>query len=218
MHEEVKQTKTRSGWLVSRTLQALGVARSSYYRWLREKPWSRKEPGELVRVVQAFEVLAREKRAVRDYALAHPEVRHRELSWRMIDEDVACLSASTVYRILREQRLMASWSRRKKRYREEREQASRPDEIRGDRPDVRKGERSDVLLRGVHRRILAIHCAPRAAHEHGRGDAEPGGAAGGGDTAADRDGRAGGEAGVSAATTGAVTSRRNFTGCWSITD
>ncbi len=131
MHEEVKQTKTRSGWLVSRTLQALGVARSSYYRWLREKPWSRKEPGELVRVVQAFEALAREKRAVRDYALAHPEVRHRELSWRMIDEDVACLSASTVYRILREQRLMASWSRRKKRYREEREQASRPDEIWG---------------------------------------------------------------------------------------
>jgi len=64
VHEEVKQTKTRSGWPVSRTLQALGVARSSYYRWLREKPWSRKEPGELVRVVQAFEALAREKRAV----------------------------------------------------------------------------------------------------------------------------------------------------------
>src|SRR5690606_10039903 len=84
-----------------------------------------------VRVVQAFEALAPEKQAVREYALAHPEVRHRELSWRMIDEDVACLSASTVYRILREQRLIASWSRRKKRSREEHEKASRPDEIWG---------------------------------------------------------------------------------------
>lgn len=125
----MKQTKTRSGWPAARTLQALGVARSSYYRWLREESWSK--PAEPVRVVQAFEALAPEKQAVREYALAHPEVRHRELSWRMIDEDVACLSASTVYRILREQRLIASWSRRKKRSREEHEKASRPDEIWG---------------------------------------------------------------------------------------
>jgi transposase InsO family protein len=129
VHEEVQQTKTRSGWPVRRTLQALGIARSSYYRWLRAEAWS--APSEPVRPVQAFEALPEEKQAVRTYALEHPEVRHRELSWRMIDAGVACLSASTVYRILREERLIASWSRRKKRYRDEREKASRPDEIWG---------------------------------------------------------------------------------------
>ena len=64
-----------------------------------------------------------------DFALKHPELRHRELSWRMIDEDVAYLSASTVYRILRENELMHRRRGRTKRYREEKEKASAPDEI-----------------------------------------------------------------------------------------
>ncbi len=125
----MKQTKQRSGWPVTRTLRALGVSRSSYYRWLREEAWSREQPAEPVRPVQAFEALAEERQAVVEYALEHSGVRHRELAWRMIDNDAAYLSASTVYRILREQKLVRPWSARKKRYRDEDEKASRPDEI-----------------------------------------------------------------------------------------
>ena len=47
----------------------------------------------------------------------------------MIDEDVTYLSASTVYRILRENELMQRQRGRTKRYREEKEKASAPDEI-----------------------------------------------------------------------------------------
>ena len=36
VHEEVKLTKQRSGWPVAKTLSALGVTRTTYYRWLRE--------------------------------------------------------------------------------------------------------------------------------------------------------------------------------------
>ena len=79
--------------------------------------------------VQAFEALPEEKHAVVKYALDHPEIRHRELSWRMIDDDVAYLSASTVYRILRSQSLMFRQRGRVKRYRDEIEKASRPDQI-----------------------------------------------------------------------------------------
>ena len=107
----------------------MGIPRSSYYRWLREEAWARQQPAEPIRPVQAFEALPEEKQAVVQYALQHPGVRHRELAWRMIDDDAAYLSASTVYRILREQKLIRSWSRRKKRYRDEEEKASRPDEI-----------------------------------------------------------------------------------------
>jgi transposase InsO family protein len=75
--------------------------------------------------------LVQERASVKAYALANPSIRHRELAWRMIDEDVAYVSSSTVYRILLEESLMNRHRGRKKRYRAELEKASRPDEIWG---------------------------------------------------------------------------------------
>jgi len=128
VHEEVVRTKERSGWPAKRTLAALGISRRSYYRWLKEEAWSRELPAEPVKPVQAYEALVEEREAVVQYALRHPELRHREMAWRMVDEDVAYLSASTVYRILREANLVHRWRRRKKRSREENEKATHPDE------------------------------------------------------------------------------------------
>jgi len=124
----VDQAKTRSQMPIATSLKHLGVKRSTYFRWKQEERWHepRSEPPP---PVQAFEALPEEKHAVVDYALAHPEIRHRELSWRMIDDDVAYLSSSTVYRILKDQRLMCERPGRKKRYRDEIEKASRPDQI-----------------------------------------------------------------------------------------
>ena len=48
-----------------------------------------------------------EKRAVVNYALAHTELNHREMAYRMIDEDIAFMSPSSVYRILRDRNLLA---------------------------------------------------------------------------------------------------------------
>ena len=124
----VSQTKERSGWPAKQTLLALGIRRSSYYRWLKQEKWARELPPEPVKPVQAYEATDEEKRAVRAYALKHAGIRHRELAWRMIDEDVAYLSPSTVYRILKEENLVKPWRRRQKRDREEEEKASRPDE------------------------------------------------------------------------------------------
>lgn len=115
---------------VRESLQALGIRVTTYYRWLREEAWKREMPLP-VKPVQVFEALSQEKQAVKGYALEHPEIRHRELAWRMIDEDVAYLSPSTVYRILCEEELMCRRPGRKKRYREEEEKATRPDEIWG---------------------------------------------------------------------------------------
>ncbi len=65
---------------------------------------------------------------MREYALKHSGLRHRELAWRMVDEDVVYLSPSTVYHILRAARLVCPWRRRRKRRREEQEKARRPNE------------------------------------------------------------------------------------------
>ena len=40
VHDEVTQTKLRSAWPATKTLQALGISPRSYYRWLKEKSWT----------------------------------------------------------------------------------------------------------------------------------------------------------------------------------
>jgi transposase InsO family protein len=124
----VEQTKRRSGWSVRRTLRALGVSAASYYRWRQEAFQAQTPAAASPRPVQAYEATDEEKRAVRAYALKHPGIRHRELAWRMVDEEVACLSMSTVYRILKGEDLVCPWRRRTKRTREDEEKASRPDQ------------------------------------------------------------------------------------------
>jgi hypothetical protein len=82
VHEIVVQTRQRSGWPAKRTLSALGIARRSYYRWLKEEKWARSLPEKPVKRVQPYEALPEEKEAVIAYALKHPGLRHRELAWR----------------------------------------------------------------------------------------------------------------------------------------
>ena len=117
----IKQTQEQIGWPTSKILCALGVARSNYYRWLRQQ--GRPHEAKL----QPFEVLPEERMKVVVYARAHPELRHRELAWRAIDEDVVCLSASTIYRILKEEGLVDEWKKRTKNFLEI-YKATRPDE------------------------------------------------------------------------------------------
>ena len=124
----MQRTKRRSGWPVKRTLAALGIAPRSYYRWLKEEAWAKQRPAEPPAPVSPYEALSEEKQAVLAYARKHPELRHRELAWRMVDEDVAYLSPSTVYRVLKEADLVCPWRRRTKRKRALEEKASRPDQ------------------------------------------------------------------------------------------
>jgi putative transposase len=129
VHAVVEETQRRSGWSIRRTLKQLEVSRASYYRWRKEARQTRSLPPEPVRPLQVYEATEEEKRLVRAYALKHAGIRHRELAWRMVDEDVACLSPSTVYRILKCENLVCPWRRRQKRMREEDEKATRPDEM-----------------------------------------------------------------------------------------
>lgn len=125
----VHEAKGRSGWSARRTLRQLGVSPASYYRWRKTAAQAKTLAAEPPRLVQAYEATDEEKRAVRNYAVKHPGIRHRELAWRMVDEEVVCLSPSTVYRILKGENLVCPWRRRAKRTREAEEKAKRPDEI-----------------------------------------------------------------------------------------
>src|SRR5262249_49444792 len=56
-------------------------------RW-GEEGGTRAVPVEPVKPVPPYEALAEAKQAVLDDARRHPELRHREMAWRMVDEDV----------------------------------------------------------------------------------------------------------------------------------
>lgn len=103
----VAQTKQRSGWPVQRTLAALRVPRSVYYAWnARESLHDR--CGTPYRV---YELLPEERAAICAFALKHPKVGYRKLTWMMVDAGVACVGESTVYRVLSEADLLSRWKR-----------------------------------------------------------------------------------------------------------
>jgi len=58
------------------------------------------------RRTQLNAITCEEKQKVIDYALDHTEINHREMTYRMIDENIAFMSTSSVYRILRENNLL----------------------------------------------------------------------------------------------------------------
>jgi putative transposase len=62
------------------------------------------------------------------YARKQPELRYRELAWRMVDEHVAYSSPSTVCGILKQSNLVCPWRRRAKRKKVQEEKATRPDQ------------------------------------------------------------------------------------------
>ncbi len=103
----VEQAKKRSRWPVRQTLRALEIAPGTYYRWCRTPAYG--EPRCRLPAGSMYELLPSEREAIIDYALKHPEIRHRELAWKMLDEGVVAVSASSVYRVLREANLVCRW-------------------------------------------------------------------------------------------------------------
>jgi transposase InsO family protein len=123
----VEQTRTRSRWTIGDTLHALEIAPSSFHRWRQQLPTGdngRRRPAHSM-----FELLPDERQAIIDYARKYPDIRHRELAWRMLDDGACAASPSTVYRVLREAGLVCRWrSRRKAQGDGQRDAATRPDQ------------------------------------------------------------------------------------------
>ena len=107
IEQAVKEAKERSGWPACRTLAVLGIARSTWYNLLANA--GRKKGPEKRHNV--YSLLPAERQAIIDYALAHPDLRHRELAWRMVDEDVAYASPSAVYHVVRGAGLVCRWEK-----------------------------------------------------------------------------------------------------------
>jgi transposase InsO family protein len=155
----VEETKARSGWPIQQTLAVLEISRSSYHRW-KQAGWAvssrpRSSPGSM------YQLLPEERQAIVAYALAHPEIRHRELAWRMVDEGICCVSPASVYRVLGEAGLVCRWKPKARPKGEGRsDRPSRPDALwETDIKYVRVGERNYYLLSfmDVYSRYIVHH-------------------------------------------------------------
>ena len=107
-------TKARTGWPIRRILRRLGFPKSRYYDWKQREEEELLEDLVSGAQVSPHAILPEEKEAVIGYALGHPKEGYRRLAWMMIDEDVAYVSPSSVYRILRDADLLYRWKRSRK--------------------------------------------------------------------------------------------------------
>jgi putative transposase len=106
----VRRTRERTGWSLRRILRRLGLSKSRYHEWVQRD--QEQLLADLVRPPGCpWQVLPEEAAAVIQYALAHPREGYRRLAWMMVDEDVAYLSPSSVYRVLQEADLLYRWKR-----------------------------------------------------------------------------------------------------------
>jgi transposase InsO family protein len=108
---EVIRVVEQSHWPARRTLEKLGIPRSSFYRWYDR--YQRGGPEALAdRPSRPDRVWNRIPEAVRgqiiDLALGQPELSPRELAVRFTDEKKYFVSEASVYRLLKAQDLITS--------------------------------------------------------------------------------------------------------------
>ena len=108
---EIIRLVEESDLSVTRTLQELDVARSTFYRWYRRYETEGYEglcnrPPNSRRFWN--KIPEEEKTSVVEIALERPEMSPRELAWHITDSKGAFISESSVYRILKSYDLVTS--------------------------------------------------------------------------------------------------------------
>lgn len=98
------------GWTKQAICQKWGIGLATLYGIKPVKEQSRP-----ARRMQLNTITLFEREAIRSYALSHTELYHRELAYRMLDEDIVAVSPSTVYRILRDYSLIRQQAKKEKR-------------------------------------------------------------------------------------------------------
>jgi putative transposase len=89
-------------------LRRLGLPSSKYYDW--EKRYGQKNQHN-ARLPQKTWITGMEKEAIISYHDEHPEEGYRRLSYRMLDENKAAVSPSSVYRVLKQAGKMEKWAK-----------------------------------------------------------------------------------------------------------
>ncbi|MBT4501466.1 MAG: IS3 family transposase [Gemmatimonadetes bacterium] len=97
----------KSGFHAKSFLGWLGLSPSQYHRWKDRYGQSNRHNAPLPR---RGWLLLWERQAIIEYAQQHPQEGYRRLSYMMLDADQVAVSPSSVYRVLKEARLLGTAS------------------------------------------------------------------------------------------------------------
>ena len=99
----------RSQLPVDKLLSWLGIKRGRYQEWVKCKDTPNTHSAQ---VPKENWILPEERLVVIDYAKTHIGAGYRRMTYLMLDENVAAISPSSTYRILKEAGLLESWAKR----------------------------------------------------------------------------------------------------------
>jgi len=102
---EVIRMKSLTGFSLLWILKHLSIKRATYHNWLN---W---RPKEKTGFVHPHKALRCEEEAVIEYAKKNPGIGYKKLTYQMLDEDIAALGPSQVYRILSNAGLLDKWGK-----------------------------------------------------------------------------------------------------------
>jgi putative transposase len=94
---------------IARFVEWLEISPSKYYEWRRRHGQANEHNG---RVPRTFWLQAWERAAIIDFYREHPDEGYRRLTYMMIDADVVATSPSSVYRVLKQAKLLNRWAQK----------------------------------------------------------------------------------------------------------
>jgi len=103
----VTKWSRESGIPISSFVERLEIRPSKYYDWRRRYGQANEHNG---RVPRRFWLQEWEREAIIDFYREHSDEGYRRLTYMMIDADVVAASPSSVYRVLKQAKLLSRWA------------------------------------------------------------------------------------------------------------
>lgn len=107
MLQTVEEAHRLTGRPLRQILGDLGLASATYYRWENRAQTDALADRTVTPRRRALSPTPAEVDAVCAFALRHPTMGYKRLAWLMLDDEVACLRPSQVYRVLLDADLLA---------------------------------------------------------------------------------------------------------------
>jgi len=104
----VKYWSPRTELRVKCLVKWLGISESKYYAWQQRYGQSN---GHNATVPRHFWLTEEEKAAILTYQADHPQEGYRRLAYMMLDDGVAAVSPSSVYRVLKGENRLQKWAK-----------------------------------------------------------------------------------------------------------
>jgi len=103
----VRQWSDKTEIAAARLVHWIGIARSKFYDWRSRYGKVNEHNAWIPR--DAW-LMPAERQAIMDYYRDHPLEGYRRLTYMMMDEDIAAVSPSSVYRVLSQAGLLSKWN------------------------------------------------------------------------------------------------------------